>query len=86
MRRRELLVLSRRKNESILMGEPEAVKYEGGHDIKVTVIEIRGNTVRLGIEAGQEVGITREELLLKAPPTPEGETIELEEAPTIEVG
>jgi carbon storage regulator len=48
-----MLVLSRRPNESIVI--------EGG--IRVTVVSIRGNQVRLGFEAPGDVRIFREELL-----------------------
>lgn len=44
-----MLVLSRKKDESIVIGD----------NIVVTVIEIRGNKVRLGIEAPEEVPIHR---------------------------
>lgn len=47
-----MLVLSRKTEESITIGG----------NIKVRVISIRGNTVRLGIEAPQEVSILRSEL------------------------
>jgi carbon storage regulator len=49
-----MLVLSRKNNESIVI--------DGG--IKITIVEIRGNTIRLGIEAPREVGVMREELVL----------------------
>ncbi|MGO9113864.1 MAG: carbon storage regulator CsrA [Thermoguttaceae bacterium] len=49
-----MLVLARKSNESIVI--------DGG--IKITVVEIRGNQIRLGIEAPKEVGIMREELVL----------------------
>jgi carbon storage regulator len=51
-----MLVLSRKFNESIVI--------DGG--IKITVIEIRGNQIRLGIEAPREVGVMREELVAHA--------------------
>jgi uncharacterized protein (TIGR02996 family) len=44
-----MLVLSRRKNESIVIDE----------NIVVTVIEIRGDKVRLGIQAPREVPLYR---------------------------
>jgi carbon storage regulator len=47
-----MLVLSRKK--------AEAVVIDGG--IKITVLEVRGNVVRLGIEAPSEVPILRSEL------------------------
>ena len=48
-----MLVLSRKFNESIVI--------DGG--IKITVVEIRGNSIRLGIEAPKEIGVMREELI-----------------------
>lgn len=47
-----MLVLSRKKNESIVIDDI----------IVVTVIEIRGDKVRLGIDAPTEVGIHRREV------------------------
>jgi carbon storage regulator len=47
-----MLVLSRKKDEAVVI--------DGG--IKVTVLEVRGNVVRLGIEAPSEVPILRSEL------------------------
>ena len=49
-----MLVLSRKFNESIVI--------DGG--IKITVVEICGNRIRLGIEAPKEVGVMREELVV----------------------
>jgi carbon storage regulator len=47
-----MLVLSRKLNERILIGE----------NIQVIVVGVRGNHVRLGIEAPPEVAILRDEL------------------------
>jgi carbon storage regulator len=47
-----MLVLSRKLNEEILIGE----------NIRIKVVMIRGNQVRLGIEAPGDVTIIREEL------------------------
>jgi carbon storage regulator len=47
-----MLVLSRKLSETIVING----------DIRVTVVGIRGNQVRLGIEAPATVGIFREEL------------------------
>ena len=47
-----MLVLSRKKDESI----------EIGRDIVVTVIETRGDKVRLGIEAPRDVPVHRSEV------------------------
>ncbi len=47
-----MLVLSRKKNESIVVDDA----------IVITVVEIRGDKVRLGIEAPKEVPIHRSEI------------------------
>ncbi|ODT99491.1 MAG: carbon storage regulator [Planctomycetes bacterium SCN 63-9] len=47
-----MLVLSRRKNESIILND----------NIVVTVIEIRGDKIRLGIEAPRNVSVHRQEV------------------------
>uniref|UniRef100_A0A7C4QQM5 Translational regulator CsrA n=1 Tax=Schlesneria paludicola TaxID=360056 RepID=A0A7C4QQM5_9PLAN len=47
-----MLVLSRKKNESIVVDDA----------IVITVVEIRGDKVRLGIEAPREVPIHRSEV------------------------
>lgn len=47
-----MLVLSRKKNESIVVND----------SIVITVVEIRGDKVRLGIEAPREVPIHRSEV------------------------
>ena len=47
-----MLVLSRKKNESIVIND----------NITVVVVEIRGDKVRLGIEAPKEVPVHRREV------------------------
>jgi carbon storage regulator len=47
-----MLVLSRQKNEEIVIGD----------GVIVTVVEIRGNKVRLGIEAPKEIRVDRREV------------------------
>lgn len=47
-----MLVLSRKKDEVICVGP----------DIKIMVIGIRGDKVRLGIEAPQDVSVHRKEI------------------------
>ncbi len=63
-----MLVLSRKKNESIVIDD----------DITIVVVEIRGDKVRLGIEAPKEVpvhrrevfdAIRRDEAALSSPPS-----------------
>ena len=48
-----MLVLTRRKNETIRIGD----------EIIVTVIESKGGSVRIGIQAPQEIRIVRSELI-----------------------
>jgi carbon storage regulator len=47
-----MLVLSRKKNESIVIN----------NDITITVVEIRGDKVRLGIVAPKEIPVHRQEV------------------------
>ncbi len=47
-----MLVLSRQRNESIIIG----------NDIVITVVDIRGDKVRLGINAPNTVSVHREEI------------------------
>ncbi len=47
-----MLVLSRKKNETIMIGT----------DIVLTVVDIRGDKVRLGIEAPKEIPVHRGEV------------------------
>ena len=47
-----MLVLSRKKNESIVIN----------NDITIVVVEIRGDKVRLGVEAPKEVPVHRREV------------------------
>ena len=46
------MVLSRKKNESIVIND----------DITIVVVEIRGDKVRLGVEAPKEVPVHRREV------------------------
>jgi carbon storage regulator len=50
-----MLVLTRRANQSIVIGQ----------DVIVTVLEIRGDQVRLGITAPRSVTVHREEVWLQ---------------------
>lgn len=49
-----MLVLSRKKNETIQIGD----------DIEIRILEVKGDTVRIGIEAPKSVDILRGELVL----------------------
>jgi carbon storage regulator len=48
-----MLVLSRKRDERIVIGE----------NIVITVVEVRGDKVRLGIDAPSEVPVHRQEVL-----------------------
>ena len=47
-----MLILKRRVNESLIIGD----------DVTVTVLGIRGNHVRIGVNAPKEVAVHREEI------------------------
>ena len=48
-----MLILTRRVGETVMIGE----------DIVVTVLGIKGNQVRIGVQAPKSVAVHREELL-----------------------
>jgi len=47
-----MLVLARKRNEQVLIGD----------DVRVTVVEIRGDLVRLGFDAPEDVPVDRLEV------------------------
>ena len=47
-----MLILTRRTNETLMIGD----------DIKITVLNVKGNQVRIGIEAPNDVAVHREEI------------------------
>ncbi|MHC4462877.1 MAG: carbon storage regulator CsrA [Planctomycetota bacterium] len=47
-----MLVLSRQKDESIMIGD----------DIEITIVDVRGDRVRLGITASKEIPVHRMEV------------------------
>ena len=47
-----MLILTRRINETLIIGD----------DVKITVLNIQGNQVRIGIDAPKEVSVHREEI------------------------
>ena len=61
-----MLVLSRKKDESIVIN----------NDIRIVVVEIRGDKVRLGVEAPKEVPVHRQEVyeaIARGEPAPPAE-------------
>lgn len=47
-----MLVLSRKRNEAICIGD----------NIRITIVEIRGDKVRLAIDAPQDIPVHRQEV------------------------
>lgn len=47
-----MLVLSRRKDETIMIGD----------DVEITIVDIKGDTVRIGINAPRAVAVHRKEI------------------------
>ncbi len=71
-----MLILGRRKGESVLIGD----------DIEITIVDIQGDYIRMGIQAPREVSIVRKEIKeqireenIKAAEKPEGLPALLEE-------
>ena len=55
-----MLILTRRINESLVIGD----------DVTVTVLGVKGNHVRIGVDAPRDVSVHREELAQKDDKTP----------------
>lgn len=47
-----MLILTRRCRESVMIGD----------DIKFTILSVRGNQVRVGVDAPKEIAVHREEI------------------------
>lgn len=50
-----MLVLTRKQGESVIIGD----------NIKVTILQIQGSNIRVGIEAPNEISVHREEIFNK---------------------
>lgn len=51
-----MLILARRTSESIVIGD----------DIEITVVEVQGDKVKIGIQAPKKISVMRKELLDEA--------------------
>lgn len=51
-----MLILTRRISESLIVGD---------HEIVITVLSVKGNQVRIGVQADPTVAIDREEIYLR---------------------
>lgn len=54
-----MLALSRKANQKIMIGE----------NIVITIVEIRGNQVKIGISAPRNIAIVRDDAVRKSPRT-----------------
>lgn len=50
-----MLILTRRRTETVVIG----------HNISITVLDVKGGRVRLGVNAPREIIVSREEILGK---------------------
>lgn len=55
-----MLILTRRINESLVIGD----------DVTVTILGVKGHQVRIGVDAPRDVSVHREELAYKDNETP----------------
>lgn len=67
-----MLVLSRRTGESIVIG----------NDITITVLEVRGDVIRLGIDAPRSVVVHRQEVYEQIAEANREATVSAEQAST----
>jgi carbon storage regulator len=58
-----MLILTRRQGESIIVGD----------NVRITVISVKGNQVRIGVEAPRSVSVQRQEIASKKDQTPEND-------------
>jgi carbon storage regulator len=65
-----MLILTRRIGETLIIGD----------DVNITVLGVKGNQVRLGINAPKDVSVHREEIYLRIQQEKQGVEVEVDEA------
>lgn len=61
-----MLILTRRIGETLIIGD----------DVNITVLGVKGNQVRLGINAPKDVSVHREEIYLRIQHEKQGDDVE----------
>lgn len=61
-----MLILTRRIGETLIIGD----------DVNITVLGVKGNQVRLGINAPKDVSVHREEIYLRIQQEKQGDDVE----------
>lgn len=64
-----MLILTRRIGETLIIGD----------DVNITVLGVKGNQVRLGINAPKDVSVHREEIYLRIQQEKQGVDADVEE-------
>ena len=59
-----MLVLTRKKHQSIMVGD----------SIEISILDVVGDKVRIGIEAPREISVFRKEVFLEINPSADGQT------------
>jgi carbon storage regulator len=67
-----MLILTRRVGESLIIGD----------DVTVTVLGVKGNQVRIGVDAPKNVSVHREEIYERIQKEKQGENAEQDPTPS----